>query len=265
MMNAHTPSMTLGRGAAVGPYLLGKSLGEGASGQVFSAWDRRRGRAVALKLPHERGAEALHAEARALAALDDPRIVRLVDFGPWRDRAFLAMELLEGSTLQAWLDKKPSADEVLRVLAELGRAIDRVHRVGYVHGDLKPANVHVTRGGDLRLLDFGLASTSTRTRSRAGTPAYLAPEIFDGQPLSADSDRFAFAVIVFESFTQRRPFAGRNWVMQVLDPQPPVWTGVPEPLRDVLARALAPRPDQRPSLRVLIDTLETARCTPTRR
>ena len=259
MMNAHIPSSSLGRGSSVGPYLLGKSLGEGASGRVFSAWDRRRGRAVALKLPHERGAEALHAEARALAALDDPRIVRLVDFGPWRDRAFLAMELLEGPTLHAWLDTQPSLDEVLRVLAELGRAVDQVHRSGYVHGDLKPANVHITSDGDVRLLDFGLASRPERARSRAGTPAYLAPEVFDGQPLSAGSDRFAFAVIVFEALAKRRPFAGRNWVMQVLDPQPPDWTGIPKPLRGALARALAPRPHQRPSLRVLVDALESAR------
>lgn len=257
--------MMLGRGSSVGPYLLGKSLGEGASGRVFSAWDRRRGRAVALKLPHERGAAALHAEARALAALDDPRIVRLVDFGPWRDRAFLAMELLRGSTLQSWLDTQPAHDEVLRVLAELGRAIDQVHRSGYVHGDLKPANVHITEDRQLRLLDFGLASRSERARSRAGTPAYLAPEVFDGQPLSASSDRFAFAVIVFEALAKRRPFAGRNWVMQVLDPQPPTWTGIPGPLRDALGRALAPRPHQRPILRVLIDALEAARCSTTRR
>lgn len=255
--------MTLGRGSSVGPYLLGKSLGEGTSGRVFSAWDRRRGRAVALKLPHEHGAAALHAEAQALAALDGPRIVRLVDFGPWRDRAFLAMELLQGSTLQSWLDTQPARDEVLRILAELGRAIDQVHRSGYIHGDLKPANVYITEGRQLRLLDFGLASRSERARSRAGTPAYLAPEVFDGQPLSAASDRFAFAVIVFEALVKRRPFTGRNWVMQVLDPQPPAWTGIPGPLRNALGHALAPRPHQRPTLRVLIDAVEAARCSTT--
>lgn len=220
---------------------------------------------MALKLPHERGAAALHAEARALAALDDPRIVRLVDFGPWRDRAFLAMELVDGSTLRAWLEARPSHDEVLRALAELGRAIEEVHRGGYVHGDLKPANVLVTRDGELRLLDFGLASRSDRARSRAGTPAYLAPEVFDGHPSSAASDRFAFAVIVFEALAKRRPFAGRNWVMQVLDPQPPAWTGIPEALRDALGRALAPRPHHRPTMRVVIDALEAARCSTTRR
>ena len=251
-------NVALCRGSAVGPYLLGKPLGEGASGRVFSAWDRRHGRAVALKVPH--AGSSLRDEARALAAIDDPRVVRLVDFGPWRDRTFLAMELLEGRSLKAWLGEAPSRVAILNALAELGRAVVVVHEAGYVHGDLKPANVHVLRDGQVRLLDFGLATTPERAVSSRGTPAYLAPEVFDGAPLSTASDRFAFAVLVYASLAGRRPFAGRNWVMQVLDPQPPCWSAIPEPLRAPLALALRPDPATRLStLAPLIEALEFAR------
>lgn len=258
-MHTHrTTSAAFGRGSAIGPYLLDESLGEGASGRVFSAKDRRCGRLVALKLPHATGAQALRAEAQALAAIGGPRVVRLVEFSPWRDRAFLAMELLEGNGFKAWLRAGPSVGALRCVLAELGRAIEEVHDAGYVHGDLKPANVHVTKSGELRLLDFGLATTPERARSQTGTPAYLAPEVFDGEPISARSDQFAFAVIVYESLTGARPFAARNWIMQVLDPQPPDWTGIPGPLREVLGRALDPRPRARPAVRTLVDALEAA-------
>ncbi len=183
-----------------------------------------------------------------MAKVRHPHVVQIYDTGAWEDRAFLTMELVEGTSLRTWLASKPRAPlDIFDVLIQIGRGLIAVHDAGLTHGDVKPDNVRVTPGGVARVLDFGLSIDHSDTRSSqpSGTPAYLAPEVFEGARPSQASDQYAFAVLAYEAWSGRRPFASRPWVMQVIEPRPPAWTGFSTGLRAVLGRALQPRPEQR--------------------
>jgi hypothetical protein len=201
-------------------------------GVVYAGYDPELDRRVALKWrrPSSRPDEAqeqerLLREARAMARVSHPHVVPIFDVGLFEDGVFLAMELVEGDTLRAWLRHTPrSPREIVSVLIDAGRGLAAAHAAGVVHRDFKPENVMVDRHGRGRVLDFGLAHEAeplpaaiagslsatpevlTETGQVLGTPAYLAPERLAGHPADARSDQFAFCLTLAEALTGHLPF-----------------------------------------------------------
>jgi len=235
--------MPLTPGSRLGPYEIVAPIGAGGMGEVYRARDTRLGRDVAIKvLPQHLSGdparrERFEREARAVSALNHPHICTLHDIGSQDGVDFLVMEHIEGETLAARLLKGPlPIDQVLRHAVEIADALDRAHRHGVVHRDLKPHNVMLTRSG-AKLLDFGLAKlreerdgaagapavpgsggsllpTATRNLTTAGTLLgtfqYMAPEQLEGKEADARTDIFTFGALVYEMATGHRAFEGKS-------------------------------------------------------
>lgn len=221
--------LTVQTGARVGRYEVEALLGSGAMGSVFAARDAALHRRVAIKLLHATGdaqsRARLEREAQAMARLNHPHVVTVHELGDWAGGRFIAMELVEGQTLDAWL---PCAtpEERRRVLLDAGRGLLAAHRAGVVHRDFKPRNLLVGEGGRVRVTDFGLsrptpegaaltfASDSdlltTAQGALVGTPAWMSPEQLEGLTAGERSDQFAFCVVWVEALTGRRPFQGQS-------------------------------------------------------
>jgi serine/threonine protein kinase len=200
-------------------------------GIVYAARDEELGREVAIKLLRAELARAddrrLAEEARALARLAHPNVVCVFDVGVHDGQRFIAMEYVVGDNLRRWLGAPRTLREVLRVFAGAGRGLHAAHGVGLVHRDFKPDNVLVGDDGRPRVLDFGLAHTPSASGGPVfapgidplgtalssageviGTPAYMAPEQYLGEPADARSDQFSFAVALYHAVYGERPFAG---------------------------------------------------------
>ncbi len=233
----------LPRGTTISRYLIVSLLGRGGMGVVYRAYDPDLNRQVALKLvglgelssdARDRARQRLMREAQALAKLSHPSVVAVYDVGTIGDDVFIAMELIEGSTLRAWLLEGPrSAREILRVFRLAGEGLASAHKVGVIHRDFKPDNVMVDRNGRVRVLDFGLARLGPSTRpSRVslpvifqaptsselthagtvlGTPAYMSPEQDAGLEAGAASDQFSFCVALYEALFGRGPHRGDSY------------------------------------------------------
>ncbi len=218
---------TVQTGARVGRYEVDALLGSGAMGSVFAAHDASLDRRVAIKLLHATGdaqsRARLEREAQAMARLNHPHVVTVHELGDWPGGRFIAMELVEGQTLDAWL---PTArpEERRRVLLDAGRGLFAAHQAGVVHRDFKPHNLLVGVEGRVRVTDFGLSRPSEGDSAReesggllatahgalVGTPAWMSPEQLDGRTAEARSDQFAFCVVWVEALTGRRPFQGES-------------------------------------------------------
>ncbi len=279
------PSQDCGRYKVVG------TLGAGGMGIVLSAYDPDLERAVALKLLHPEihgaiGADhatRLTREARAMAQLAHPNVVTIYEVGAIDDRIFLAMELVDGTTLRGWLAERPrSWREVVSMFVEAGRGLAAAHEHGLVHRDFKPDNVLIGSDGRPRVTDFGLAAVAGEalhprdaaspayaavpddaapaTVTALGTPAYMSPEQWAGGGVDPRSDQFAFCVALWEAVHGERPFAGgqahvaRDAVRRgVL--RPPV-RRIPRWLDAAIRRGLATDPAARwPDLTSLLDHL----------
>jgi serine/threonine protein kinase len=236
--------MTIAAGTRLGPYEILAPLGAGGMGEVYRARDTRLGRDVAIKvLPSDVAATAdlrqrFEREARAISSLNHPHICTLHDIGHQDGVDFLVMEHIEGETLASRLEKGPlPTADVLRYAAEIADALDKAHRQGMVHRDLKPGNVMLTKSG-AKLLDFGLArivtpgaaggagsapsgipmlsqsptmsTPLTAAGMMVGTFQYMAPEQLEGQEADARSDIWAFGATVYEMATGRRAFDGHT-------------------------------------------------------
>ena len=201
-----------------GRYRVEALLATGGMGEVWAARDLLLDRAVAVKVlggalaGDGRAAERLRREARAAARLDHPNIARVLDLGEQDGRPYLVMELLEGESLAARIDRAgPMAPpEAARVVAAVADALEAAHRAGVVHRDVKPGNVFLTSGGEVKVLDFGIASAAGEaaltTGEMLGTPAYLAPERVLGHPATPAADVYALGVVLYELLAGRRPF-----------------------------------------------------------
>ena len=226
--------MPLAPGTRLGPYEVGAPLGAGGMGEVYRARDTRLGRDVAIKvLPQHLPVDAnlrarFEREARTVSTLNHPHICTLYDVGREGDTDFLVMELIEGETLAHRLQRGAlSTTEVLRIGSQIADALDRAHRAGVVHRDLKPGNVMLTRTG-AKLMDFGLAREKdghqpgmpglTITRSEpltaegtiVGTFQYMAPEQLEGREADARSDLWALGCVIYEMATGKRAFEGKS-------------------------------------------------------
>ncbi|MFO0567324.1 MAG: serine/threonine-protein kinase [Polyangiaceae bacterium] len=223
-----------GGGACVrlGRFELERRLGAGATGVVYRARDTELDRSVALKVldagPDTLAArQRLSAEARALAKLSHPNVVTIHDIGEARGLVFIAMELVDGHRLDAWIARSaPSWREILSVLLQAGSGIQAAHARGLVHRDIKPSNIVVDGHGQARVVDFGLARADVPTAAQisslplgqrhsrgtgfAGTPSYAAPEQLEGRSADARSDQFAFAATVWELLQGTPPFGGET-------------------------------------------------------
>ncbi len=269
-------------------YEVIRPLGEGGMGIVYEAEDLLLRRRVALKLirretKQERAAAArLIREARVMAALEHEHVVPAYDVGTWLGRVFIAMQLIEGTTLRQWAKTAPRTDaEKLRVLIEAGRGLAAAHARHIVHRDFKPDNVLVDEHGVARVTDFGIArqleGTDTKLRpvsdalrdtqltqsgALLGTPAYMAPEQSLGGDVTEKADQFAFCVAAWELFAGHRPFAGvtvsevltNKMAGEVAETATQTW---PAGLEAALRRGFAVAPDARyPSLDALLAVLD---------
>ena len=251
-----------------GRYRLGQPLGGGAVAEVFRALDERLQRQVAVKLFRGDAAEELQrheAEMRTLARLDHPSLVAVYDAGTDEEshRPYLVMQLIEGSTLSDEMRDGPlPAERVARYGAALADALAYVHAQGFVHRDVKPANVLISADGRVHLADFGIArlvdsSHVTKTGEVLGTPAYFAPEQVAGEPVGPPADIYALGMVLLECVTGQRPFEGTAMEVAMArlnrDPEIPAW--VSTGWRTLLLAMTKRRPADRPAASDVADAL----------
>jgi eukaryotic-like serine/threonine-protein kinase len=252
-------------GQQVSHFRIVRLLGRGGMGVVYQAVDLELGREVALKFLSQaartpRDEARFRREARATAALDHPNIGTIYEVGERLGRRFIAMAYYEGETLAARLAREPAGKlpivEAAAIAGQLASALTAAHGAGVVHRDLKPDNVMITRGGRVKLLDFGLAKwaeapTVTERGVVVGTAAYMAPEQLRGSESGPAGDLWAFGVVLYQMLTGQRPFGGdrRGMVHSILfeDPPPPrdLRPELPEALERIVHRCLSKEPQQR--------------------
>jgi serine/threonine protein kinase len=277
--------MALTAGTRLGPYEILAPLGAGGMGEVYRARDTRLDRSVAIKVLPAHLADRpelrrrFEREARTVSSLNHPNICVLHDIGSENGVDFLVMELLEGTTLADRLTKGAlPIPEALRYGTEIADALDRAHRQGVVHRDLKPGNIFLARRSGpssppiAKLLDFGLAKTSgpvvggdrvgpsmaptiaplTTEGTILGTPQYMAPEQLEGKDADARTDIFAFGALLYEMVTGRRAFQGHTQVSviaAIIEHDPPPVSSLqpvsPPVLDDLVKTCLAKSPDDR--------------------
>jgi serine/threonine protein kinase len=249
-------------------------IGEGGTGAVYRARDGRDGREVALKVlsddlraDAQRRARFLR-EAKAAASLSHPNINRVLEVGEAEGRDYIALEFVQGEPLDRWLgERRLEFGEILATALPLADALAYAHRSGVVHRDIKPANVMVSRSGEPKLLDFGLArilhdpghpgaehdSTTVSLRGLiVGTPSAMSPEQARGQPVDERGDVFSFGSLLYELATGRPAFQGID-VVEIRDavlhgepaPLDRLRPDLPSHLALVLEKALRKDPDLR--------------------
>ena len=256
-------------GQLVSHYRVLETLGGGGMGVVYLAVDVTLGRNVALKfLPPADAAsreseDRLLREARAASSLNHPNICTVHEVGRHDGRPFIAMECLDGETLRHRVERGPlDTDDVLAIATQLADALDGAHARGIVHRDLKPSNLFLTRRGDAKILDFGIAkmardapsadaatvadeSKSTSPGIAVGTVAYMSPEQARGESVDARTDLFSFGIVLYELVTGRPPFVGATAAVmfdgilnRAAEPPRHVNPDVPAALERVILRLL---------------------------
>lgn len=285
-------------------YTLLERIARGSMGVVYRALDRRLGRDVALKVVRQGRSEngrprsasvaqaRLRREARAMAGLSHPNVVRLFAIEAAGTNLVIAMELVRGQTLAQWLVTPRHWREILTMLCAAGEGLAAAHGAGVVHRDVKPHNVLIGEDGRARVTDFGLAllgveggsggtpatpcegegtgddamdETLTQTGMSVGTPAYMALEQHVGDPVDARTDQFGFCAMLYEALYGVRPFVassvlGLGRAKRRMRLAQPIRGGdVPAAVRAAIVRGLAPNPgDRHPSMEALLLALRAA-------
>jgi Tol biopolymer transport system component len=268
--------MSLAPGTKLGPYEIGAPLGAGGMGEVYRAKDTRLGRSVAVKiLPAQFSADPVRRqrferEAKIISSLNHPNICTLHDVGSQNGMDYLVMEYVEGETLAQRLEKGPlPLDQVLNYGAQIADALDKAHRSGVVHRDLKPGNIVLSATG-AKLLDFGLAkpvsplvsgmtltadtpiAAMTEEGTIVGTFQYMSPEQIEGKELDGCSDIFSLGAVLYEMVTGKRAFQGKSQISvasAILEKEPePISTAkplTPPALDHAIRKCLAKLPNDR--------------------
>ncbi|MGC2245393.1 MAG: serine/threonine-protein kinase, partial [Terriglobales bacterium] len=258
------------RGKLLGRYEIVAEVGRGAMGSVYKARDPKIDRFVAIKtvllhqsVIHEQQEfrRRFFIEAQAAGRLLHPGIVAVFDVGeePETSDPYIVMEYIEGQTLREVLahnGKKLPLNDALRITQELAEALDYAHAQGVVHRDIKPANVLITKDGQAKISDFGIAQLDlthmTLPGRVLGTPAYMSPEQLEGEQVDGRSDLFSLGAILYSAVTGYRPFQGNSATtvcFKVANREPLQATSLapelPHELDAVIARALAKDPTER--------------------
>jgi Tol biopolymer transport system component len=264
-------------GQTLGPYSIVEKIGAGGMGEIYRARDTRLNRMVAVKVLPTHLAdsaelrERFEREARTIASLNHPHICTLHDIGHQDGVDYLVMEYLEGETLAARLARGPLPfDQVLRCAIEIADGLDKAHRAGITHRDLKPGNIMLTKSGS-KLLDFGLAKLRQDAAPAAplsqlptakdaitaqgtilGTLQYMAPEQVEGKEVDSRTDIFAFGSVVYEMATGKKAFEGKSQaslIAAILERDPPLMSSLqpmtPPALDHVVRTCLAKDPENR--------------------
>jgi eukaryotic-like serine/threonine-protein kinase len=264
-------------GRRLGPYEILTAIGAGGMGEVYKARDTRLDRIVAIKVLPTHLAdrselrERFDREAKTIASLNHPHICVLHDIGHQDGIDFLVMEYLEGETLAQRLQKGSlPIQQVLQYAIEISDALDKAHRKGITHRDLKPGNIMLTKSGT-KLLDFGLAklaqeaapvtpasqlptmkSAVTAEGTILGTLQYMAPEQVEAKEVDARTDIFAFGAVVYEMATGKKAFEGKSSasvMAKIMEAEPPSMASLqpmtPQALDRVVKRCMAKEPDER--------------------
>jgi len=269
----------------LGKYEIRGTLGRGAMGTVYDGWDPRIARRVAIKtvrLADADDAETAEAlarfqrEAQAAGRLSHPNIVGVYDYGETDEIAYIVMEFVEGTSLKARIDeqKRLPPAEAATIMAQVLAGLSFSHARGVVHRDIKPANIMLTQTGQVKIADFGIAriesSSMTSVGTVMGTPAYMPPEQFLGEPVDVRSDIYAAGVMLFHMLTGERPYEGSmtSIMHKVLNtdtvPAPSARASVPRAFDAVVAKAMARAPGDRfPDADAFAQAIQAALAAPT--
>lgn len=267
-------------GKQIGQYELMDRLGRGGMAEVFRARQVTVNRQVAIKIviPEiAQSAEFLNRfkrEAEIVANLSHPHILKLFDYGAHDGMLYLVMELQQGGNLADLIRKDPlSLDQAITLLSQLASALDSAHAQGIIHRDLKPQNVLLDKQGNAYLADFGIAkmmqadmTTFTNTGATMGTPAYMAPEQWEGNTIDARTDIYALGIMAFEMLTGQAPFKAETPASMMyahLQASPPplrqAGLNVPILVDEALRKAMAKKPEDRyPSAMAFVEALRDA-------
>jgi serine/threonine protein kinase len=253
----------------IGRYKIVRELGRGSMGVVYHALDPNIGRPVAIKTlriadvrkpeDQQRLRERLLREARSAGLLSHPGIVTIYDVEQQGDLAYIAMEYVDGPTLDQILSQgAPLApNRIFSILGQTAAALDYAHQKGIVHRDIKPANIMIAADGTAKITDFGIAKITTTdqftmTGTIVGTPHYMSPEQVQGQAVDGRSDQFSLAVIVYEILTGEKPYTGEHLTTVVYkivaeEPAPAhrLNPSLGTVIEAVLRKGLAKKPDGR--------------------
>lgn len=249
----------------IGRYEIVSELGRGAMGLVYRAVDPNIGRTVALKtmrvdvhgMEHEEMLRRFKNEARAAGLMNHPNIVTIYDAGEVDGLFYIAMEYLEGETVQSLMMQKRvlPAEQIVDIGVQVCAGLEYAHQMKVIHRDIKPANIMITRQNVAKIMDFGIskaAGTMTNTSQVLGTPNYMAPEQVKGLDLDGRADLFSFGVVLYEMATGERPFAGQNVttiIYKIVNEKPVAPSdkeaSVHPGLSAVIARCLSKDPTQR--------------------
>jgi serine/threonine protein kinase len=251
---------------SLGKYEIRRQLGRGAMGTVYEGFDPVIERIVAIKtvrLPDsvdEELAEEIarfKREAQAAGRLNHPNIVGVFDYGETRDLAYIVMEYVDGPPLKSLLDKNERfpLPRIVQIMQDLLTGLQFSHERGVVHRDIKPANLMLTKAGQAKIADFGIAriesSSMTQAGTVLGTPAYMSPEQFMGQVVDARSDIYSSGVLLYQLLTGERPFEGSMSAImhKALNTEAPMPSQIsvtaPRPFDAVVKKAMAKRPEDR--------------------
>lgn len=209
---------------SLGRYRLERIVGAGAMGTVLRAWDSNLERPVAIKTlrfdvpdagERKQLAERLRQEALTLAQFNDPHIVKVYEFRRTADAAFIAMEYIEGVSLEGYADvrRKLTVSECAHIALAIAKGLAVAHDRQVVHHDIKPANILLGREGAIKIGDFGVSERTPgqgRESDHYGTPGFMPPEAIAGRPSGSAGDLFALGVIVYRLLTGVMPFPGRS-------------------------------------------------------
>jgi len=255
-------------GKSLGRYRILEQIGEGGMATVYKAHDTRLDAEVAVKVIRtenlapsilERALKRFEREAKALARLTHPNIVKVIDYGEYEDKPYLVLEYLPGGSLKKRLGKPIPWQEAFQLILPIARALDYAHRQNMIHRDVKPSNILMTEDGEPMLTDFGIAKVLdleetadlTGTGMGIGTPEYMAPEQWQGNT-STQSDLYSLGVLLYEMITGRKPYTANTpaalLLKQANDPLPRPSEFVRDLLdkvENILLRALAKEPKER--------------------